>query len=102
MLSKIAIAFWSIRRTLYYAMIILFPLTHPKIRPACFVDSMLVEMDKYIKPIFATENVANWAVFCIINMIECLRVSYVVNALHEKELVQVAERQESVHKFIQY
>ena len=60
---------------------------HPKIRPACFVDSICVEMNKYIKPILPAENIANWAVFCIINLTDRLHVSCVVNALLEKGLV---------------
>ncbi len=60
---------------------------HPKIRPACFVDSICVVMNKYIKPILPGENIVNWAVFCIINLTDRLHVSCVVNAPLEKGLV---------------
>ena len=60
---------------------------HPKIRPACYVDSIFVEVNKYIKSILPAENTANWAVFCIINLTDRLHVSCVVNALLEKGLV---------------
>ena len=40
-----------------------FPLTHPKIRLARFLDSIFVVMNNYIKPILSAENVANWAFF---------------------------------------
>ena len=75
---------------------------HPKILPARYVDSIRAEVNKYIKPIFATENIANCAVFCINSLTVRLYVSCVVNAPLEKELAQVDERQESAHKFIQY
>jgi len=54
-----------------------------------------------IKPSFAAENVANWAVFCIIIPTDRLRAAYVVNGPLEKGLFQVAETQESIHEFIQ-
>jgi hypothetical protein len=62
----------------------LFPLTHPKIRRARFVDLICVEMNKYIKPILPAENIANWVVFCIINLTDRLHVFCVVNAPLEK------------------
>ena len=65
----------------------LFPLTHLKNRLARFLDSIFVEMIKYIKPILSAENVANCAVFCIINLTDRLHVSCVVNAPLEKGLV---------------
>ncbi len=65
----------------------LFPLTNLKNRLASFLDSSLVEMNKYIKPILSAENVANWAVFCIIKLTDRLHVSCVVNAPAEKRLV---------------
>ena len=60
---------------------------HPKIRPARFVDPICVEMNKYIKPILPAENIANWAVFCIISLTDRLHVSCVINTLLEKRLV---------------
>ena len=71
----------------------IFQIMHPKMRPARFVDSIRAEVNKYIKPIFATENIANWAVFCINNLTGRLYVSCVVNAPLEKEQAQVAESQ---------
>ena len=71
----------------------LFLFKHHKIRPVRLIDSIRAVMKKYIKPIFATENIANWA-FCINNMTVRLYVSCVVNAPLEKEQAQVAERQE--------
>ena len=58
---------------------------HHKIRPVRLIDSICAVMKKYIKPIFATENIANWAVFCINNVTDRLYVSCVVNAPLEKE-----------------
>ena len=58
----------------------LFPLTHTKIRLARFVDSSREEMNSYTKPILAAENVANRAVFCVINLTDHLYVCCVVNS----------------------
>ena len=63
----------------------LFLFMHHKIRPVRLIDSVRAEMKKYIKPIFAAENIANWAVFCINNTTVRLYVSCVVNAPLEKE-----------------
>ena len=64
---------------------------HHKIRPVRLIDSIRAVTKKYIKLIFATENIANWAVFCINIMTVRLCVSCFVNAPLEMEQAQVAE-----------
>ena len=70
---------------------------HHKIRPIRLIDSIRAVTKKYIKLFFATENIANWALFCTNNTTVRLYLSCVVNAPLEKEQAQVAERQELAH-----